>query len=65
MKWMTTSEVADFLGLSTDRVTKMAKQGRLGLRMADGRFIYDRGEVEEFAKKARPAGRPKKEEENG
>jgi excisionase family DNA binding protein len=61
---ITTSEAAKIIGVKPSRVRQYHLAGRLvGERMKGGRdLLFDRKEVERFAKLDRPPGRPKTRE---
>lgn len=61
--FVTTSEAAAMLNVGEERVRQFHRTGRLHGRKVGISIIFDRAEVEEFAKQERPTGRPKQENE--
>lgn len=58
---LSTSDVAEILGVSRSTVRQFVFQGKLKPKARLGvNLLFDRRTVETFAKKPRPIGRPKK-----
>lgn len=57
---MTTKEVAERLGITRGRVHQLVDAGRLRPQKAGPILLFYQHEIEDFAKVARPGGRPKK-----
>ena len=60
--WVGAREAEEILGLGRTRVLQFAREGRLGGLKVSGRWLFNRAELETFAKLERPVGRPKVEE---
>jgi excisionase family DNA binding protein len=58
---MTVAEVAEELQLSQERIRKLCQAGRLGQKIGR-QWLVTREELEEFKRKRRKPGRPRKEE---
>ena len=58
---ITTTEAAIKLGISQSRVRQLIRDGQLeATKINSGVWLLDTNTFNEFAKKPRPAGRPKK-----
>lgn len=59
-EWMTTKEVAEFLGVTDGRVRQFVIEGRLHPEKLFGHLLaFHRSKIEEFANRERKVGRPK------
>lgn len=56
-KYLTTTEAAEVLGIGTRQVGHLCSQGRLGTRIGPNWMISEL-ELQRFAEKPRPVGRP-------
>ncbi len=54
---LTTTQAAEYLGLSGARIRQLAGAGRIG-RKHGFMWLFSREELDEFAKQERPSGRP-------
>lgn len=62
-KYVTTKEAADICGVSAIRVRQFVSEGRLKNVVRQGQLLFlDEQEVQEFAKRDRPPGRPPQQE---
>ena len=57
-----TADAAEILGVSQKRVTQLVSEGRLSATRAGRSLALSRSEVEAFAQRDRPAGRPRRSE---
>ena len=55
---ITAAQAAEILGLSTERVSQLCKQGRIQAVKPGRDWVMARQTVEQFAKIDRPEGRP-------
>ncbi len=55
---LTAADAARELGVSRQRMTELANQGRLGRRVAGRYWVFTRKEIEEY-KRQRRVGRPR------
>lgn len=62
-KYVTTKEAADICGVSAIRVRQFVSEGRLKNVVRQGQLLFlDEQEVQEFAQRDRPPGRPPQQE---
>lgn len=57
-EFVTTSEAAEILNISTVRVRQLCQEKRIGKKIGD-RYIITKDELKQFAKIPRRRGRPK------
>ena len=57
-KYLTTTEAAEVIGVSSIRVRQFAKENRLRSLQVGNILVFDQEEVKKFAKTPRKWGRP-------
>jgi excisionase family DNA binding protein len=58
--WLTVEELADYLKLSQAKLYRMAQEGRIPASKIGSQWRFDREEIDEWARRQRPATRTRR-----